>query len=104
MLGWRRGGTPGSVFRFGQSRNAPKSGIQKTNFFRLRKPYWRRSDVMKSVCRKIGSTAWRRRQLAMTELLRNARVVTDANKLARLKAQVARLEPGSEGDILHVNC
>ncbi len=59
---------------------------------------------MKRICRKIGTTSWRRRQLAMTELLRNARVVTDTNMLARLKAKVARRKQGSEIDTLCVKC
>ena len=53
--GRRRGGTAGFVFRFGQPADTAKSGIQKTNFFRQRKPYSRRADVMKRVCRKIGT-------------------------------------------------
>jgi len=57
---------------------------------------------MKSMCRKIGSASWRRRQLAVTELLRNARVVTDPGKLASLKAELARREPGSVGDTFHI--
>jgi hypothetical protein len=57
---------------------------------------------MKHMCRKIAVTAWRRRQLAMTELLRNARVVTDPIKLAGLNAEVARRRSGSENEILHI--
>jgi hypothetical protein len=57
---------------------------------------------MKRMCRKIGSASWRRRQLAMTELLHNAKVVTDPSKLACLKAAVAKRELGSEGDPLHI--
>jgi hypothetical protein len=59
---------------------------------------------MKRVCRKIGTTTWRRRQLAMTELVRNARVVTDPNKLACLKAEAARRALGSKNDAVHVKC
>jgi hypothetical protein len=59
---------------------------------------------MKRACRRIATTTWRRRQLAMTELLRNARVVTDPNKLARLKAEVARRKLGSESDTFTLKC
>jgi hypothetical protein len=48
---------------------------------------------MKRVCRKIATISWRRRQLAVTELLRNARVVSDPIKIASLRAKVARRDP-----------
>ncbi len=59
---------------------------------------------MKRMCRRIGTTTWCRRQLAMSELLHNARVVTDPNTLARLKAEAARRELGSKNDTVHVKC
>lgn len=74
----------------GNLQTPQKRAIQKTNFFRQRSPYSRRADVMKRMCRIIGTTTWCRRQLAMSELLHNARVVTDPNTLARLKAEAAR--------------
>jgi len=55
---------------------------------------------MQRKCRKIAAPAWRRRQLAMTELLRHARVVTDPNKLACLNAEVARRKARAESDAL----
>jgi hypothetical protein len=51
---------------------------------------------MKRGCRKIAATTWRRRLLAMTELLHNASVVTDPGTLARLKAEVARRKANAE--------
>ena len=55
---------------------------------------------MKRMCRRIATTTWRRRQLAVTELLRNARVVSDPVKIASLKAKVAR----RDGNALHIKC
>jgi hypothetical protein len=43
----------------------------------------------------------RRRQLAVTELLRHARIVTDPEKLAWLDAEVARCKGKSESDRLN---
>ena len=51
---------------------------------------------MKHACRKIAPTTWRRRLLAMTELLHNASVITDPNTLARLDAEVARRKANPE--------
>ena len=42
----------------------------------------------------------RRRQLAVTELLRHARIVTDPEKLACLHAEVARCKRKAESDRL----
>jgi hypothetical protein len=58
--------------------------------------------VMQRMCRKIAAPIWRRRQLAMTELLRHARVVTDPNKLDFLTAEVARRKVRAESDVLVV--
>jgi hypothetical protein len=44
---------------------------------------------MKRMCRRIAAATWRRRQLAVTELLRNARIVTDPIKLASLKQKLS---------------
>jgi hypothetical protein len=53
---------------------------------------------MQRTCRKVSAPAWRRRQLAMTQLLRHAGVVTDPNKLACLNAEVARRKARIESD------
>jgi hypothetical protein len=55
---------------------------------------------MQCLCRKTTAPIWRRRQLAMTELLRCARVVTDPKKLAGLNAKVARRKAATESDAL----
>ena len=55
---------------------------------------------MQCSCRKTTAATWHRRQLAMTELLRRARVVTDPKKLACLQAQVATRKASSESDAL----
>jgi hypothetical protein len=52
---------------------------------------------MQRLCRKTTAPTWRRRQFAMTELLRRARVVTDPKKLACLQAKVATRK---ESDVL----
>ena len=55
---------------------------------------------MQRMCRKISASAWRRRQFAMTEVLRHARVVRDPNKLAYLNTEVAKRKAKAEGDAL----
>jgi len=45
---------------------------------------------MKRTCREAAIPTWRERQLAMTELLRRARIVTDPEKLAHLNAKAAQ--------------
>ena len=55
---------------------------------------------MQRLCRKTTAPTWRRRQFAMTELLRRARVVTDPKQLARLNAKVATRKAGTESDPL----
>jgi len=55
---------------------------------------------MQHMCRQIAAPNWRKRQLAMTELLRHARVVTDPKKMACLNAEVARRNAGAESDAL----
>jgi len=59
---------------------------------------------MQRLCRKITAPIWRRRQLAMTELLRRARVVTDPNQLACLHAKVATRKAGTESEALVGKC
>ena len=51
--------------------------------------------LMKQMCREITSSL-RRRQLAVTELLRHARIVTDPKTLARLNAEVGRCKGEAE--------
>jgi hypothetical protein len=55
---------------------------------------------MQRLCRKLTAPIWRRRQLAVTELLRRARVVTDPKKLAWLNATVATGRARTESDAL----
>jgi hypothetical protein len=55
---------------------------------------------MQRLCRKTTAPTWRRRQLAMTELLRHARVVTDPTKLKFLNAELARRKARTESDAL----
>jgi hypothetical protein len=52
-------------------------------------------NLMKQTCREMSSSL-RRRQLAVTELLRHARIVTDPKTLARLNAEVARCKREAE--------
>src|ERR1700686_4659278 len=52
-------------------------------------------SLMKQTCREITSSL-RRRQLAVTELLRHARVVTDPKTLAYLDAEISRRNAGPE--------
>lgn len=47
-------------------------------------------DTMKRKCHEILAQTWRRRQLAVTELLHHAKVVTDPNTLEHLNARVTR--------------
>lgn len=58
---------------------------------------------MQRLCRKTTTPIWRRRQWAMTELLRRARVVTDPKKLA-LNAKVATRKAGTESNSLLDKC
>ena len=52
---------------------------------------------MKPKCRDTTTATSNRRQLAMTELLRGARVVTDPEKLAYLNAQAAKCKARTKG-------
>jgi hypothetical protein len=54
---------------------------------------------MQRKCREIAAPTWRRRQQAATELLRHAKVVTDSNRLAYLKAEAAKWAARTEGDL-----
>ena len=51
--------------------------------------------LMKQMCREMNSSL-RRRQLAVAELLRHARIVTDSKTLAYLDAEVTRRKGEAE--------
>jgi hypothetical protein len=53
---------------------------------------------MRSLCHNTTTPTWRRRQLAVTELLRHAKIVTDPITLEYLNAQVALRRARAEGD------
>jgi hypothetical protein len=53
---------------------------------------------MQRMCHKVSTPAWRRRQLAVTEVLRHARVMRDPSKLAYLNAKVANRKAKTESD------
>jgi hypothetical protein len=53
---------------------------------------------MKRPCHERMTQTWRRRQLAVTELLRHAKIVTDPITLENLNAQVALRRARAEGD------
>ena len=53
---------------------------------------------MRSLCHNTTTQTWRRRQLAVTELLRHAKIVTDPITLEYLNAQVALRRAKAEGD------
>ena len=52
---------------------------------------------MRSLCHNTTTQTWRRRQLAVTELLRHAKIVTDPITLEYLNAQVALRRARAEG-------
>jgi hypothetical protein len=55
---------------------------------------------MQRTCREMVMHTSFRRQLAMTELLRHAKIVTDPAKLKYLKTRVANGKAMAEGDAL----
>jgi hypothetical protein len=61
---------------------------------------------MKRLCHEIATQTWRRRQLAVTELLRHAKIVTDPITLEYLNALVAlrRARARAEGDRQRATC
>jgi hypothetical protein len=59
------------------------------------------SNAMKRMCRELATHTWSRRQCAMMELLRHARIVTDPNKLTSLKVEVAKRKARTEGPPLN---
>ena len=53
---------------------------------------------MKRLCHERMTQTWRRRQLAVTDLLRHAKIVTDPITLEYLNAQVALRRARADGD------
>jgi hypothetical protein len=53
---------------------------------------------MKRMCRHGRTPSWRRRQVSSADLLRHARIVTDPEELAYLKAEVERRRVNSKGN------
>jgi hypothetical protein len=53
---------------------------------------------MNRLCRKPMTQAWRRRQLAIWDLLRHAKIVTDPNILQHLNAKVAKRKAAIQGE------
>jgi hypothetical protein len=53
---------------------------------------------MKRLCHETATQTWRRRQLAVTELLRHAKIVTDPITMEYLNAQVALRRARAERD------
>jgi len=57
---------------------------------------------MNRMCRETLPQSWRRRQLAISDLLRHAKIVTDPIRLEHLNAKIAKREPAIEGEPLRV--
>ena len=54
---------------------------------------------MNRMCHETMTQTWRRRQLAISDLLRHAKVVTDPRTLEHLNAQVAKRESAIECEL-----
>jgi hypothetical protein len=54
---------------------------------------------MSRMCREPVTQAWRRRQLAISDLLRHAKIVTDPNILQHLNAKVAKRNAATQGEL-----
>jgi hypothetical protein len=54
---------------------------------------------MNRLCHETVTQTWRRRQLAISDLLRHAKIVTDPRTLEHLNAQVAKRESAIEGEL-----
>ena len=52
---------------------------------------------MRRMCRETMTQTWRRRQLAISDLLRHAKIVTDPNILQHLSAKAAKRNAATEG-------
>jgi hypothetical protein len=61
---------------------------------------------MRRLCHETATQTWRRRQLAVTDLLRHAKIVTDPITLEYLNALVAlrRARARAEGDRQRATC
>jgi hypothetical protein len=55
---------------------------------------------MNRICREPVTQAWRRRQLAISDLLRHANIVTDPNILQHLNAKVAKSKAATQGGLV----
>jgi hypothetical protein len=53
---------------------------------------------MNRTCREPVTQAWHRRQLAISDLLRHAKIVTDPKILQHLKAEVAKRKAATQGE------
>lgn len=56
---------------------------------------------MKRMCHEEILRTWRRRKLAISDLLRHATIVTDPGRLEYLNAKVANRKAATEGDLPH---
>jgi hypothetical protein len=56
---------------------------------------------MNRICRETMTQTWRRRQLAISDLLRHAKIVTDPNTLKYLKAQAVKRDAPKGGRRTH---
>jgi hypothetical protein len=54
---------------------------------------------MNGMCRETVTQIWRRRQLAISDLLHHAKVVTDPNILRHLNAKVAKRKAAIQGEV-----
>jgi hypothetical protein len=54
---------------------------------------------MNHMCRETVTQVWRRRQLAISDLLHHAKVVTDPNILRHLNAKVAKRKAAIQGEV-----
>jgi hypothetical protein len=55
---------------------------------------------MNRICRTTVTHTWRRRQLAISDLLRHAKIVTDPNTLQHLNAQVAKRDAAIKVELM----
>jgi hypothetical protein len=54
---------------------------------------------MNRKCHETVMQTWRRRQLAISDLLRHAKIVTDPTTLEHLNAKVAKRDAATEGEL-----
>jgi|HubBroStandDraft_6_1064221.scaffolds.fasta_scaffold293102_2 hypothetical protein len=59
---------------------------------------------MKRLCHDMAAQTWGRRQLAVTALLRRAKVITDPTRLEYLNAQVAKRKARTEAEFPRTRC